>query len=243
MESKPSLKDAGKKHAVTITVGVAITVIGGVLLLLATGVIGGTRSEPLIVETAQPDPPDPPSNFMEAVAQRGIWESKPLLVDRRPPSDEPLVPLKVGILDLKVSSARELVESPERFTRRPAIFVGKVVEQQDISTPHLEHEYRLVGRERAYDLYVAGSRYGYARTGRPALVVGTLVGVGPTRDFDGGRHRSAYIDARDLSDVIETIEKGNLIGSGAVAKALYELGAVRCFDPSRTKGQFFCVAR
>lgn len=209
------------KHATAIVVGAATLVIGGALLALVTGLLGTSGSDHVVLSKESPAPPE---NFRQAVAQRSIWQSAPLLVPQKK-SEELLAPVQAQEIDLKVTPIREIVEGPERFERNPVVIVGEVVEQEDVPGRFIEHEYRLVEAERTYDAYVAGTRpYGYGtKTGKLAWAVGRLIGVGTTRDSNGGTHRSIYVDSRAFEWGVEQIESFHEIGSRAIFEAVLKM--------------------
>lgn len=225
--SKSDIKKVAEKHLVAIAVGVTTAVVAGVILAFLTGLIGTDSASQSIVLTDSSSSPAEPRNFGEAVSRRSFWTSTPFFPKHLEPAEEPVAPVNVPSLDLKITSARELVESPERFKRTPVIFMGLITEQQDVPGDYIGHEYRLVGPESNYDVYVVGSRYSYARTGKPAWVLGNLAAVGESRDFRGKLHKSAYIDARSLESVVENINRAIPVGSRAAANALAELQKLR----------------
>lgn len=212
------------KHGTAVLVSVVATVIGGaILIFLFGGDDGQERSSTVIQGGASPPPAERPESLEDAVEQRTIWTTPPLLATGTG-YVEMQAPMESYSGDLEVSEIRRLVENPDLYEGGPVLVAGKIVEQGDIAGPYLEHEFRLVGPQPGFDFYVGTSGIQVASTGSVAWVLGTLVAVGSTRDPQGNARRSAYLSVRGFHQEIKSVYGGAAsIGSHALRKAIKEV--------------------
>lgn len=180
-----------------------VALVSGVLLLavaaVLTGVLSGDDDQG---KGFRKQPGEAPDSVENAVANRSFWTGSPTIFDTGT-----LAPITFDGLTEEIyppmESIRTLVEQAGDMGGQNVLTAGRVVETQSIDPDFLPDEYRLIGTDPRFDLYVgvddpAGISNAFA--GDVVYVYGRLVAIGDTETIDGAKERSAYVYVGDVDE-------------------------------------------